>query len=322
MQEKLKYFSKIAYKNKLKIIGFVSLLSFLVVVSLLWAPKDFPVGKIFTVEQGQSIKIVADTLEEENLIQSSILFTTFNILSGSNVIQGDYLFYEKLNLFETISRIKKGSYQIPTKKVTLFEGMTVDEMAVILKARIENFDAKTFIEQATRYEGYLFPDTYEFRQNVKPETVIKILRENFDEHILELQEELNKSEFTLDQIVTMASIIEKEATHESRQEVSDILWGRIEIGMALQVDAPFVYYINKNSFELTTEDLRTDSPYNTYTNRGLTPTPIGNPGTDAILAAAFPQPTPYVYFLTGLDGEMYYAKTFEGHKRNKELYLR
>jgi UPF0755 protein len=119
----------------------------------------------------------------------------------------------------------------------------------------------------------------------------------------------------------MASIIEKEATADSMQEVSNILWHRIDIHMPLQVDASFVYERNKHTFELSIEDLQTDSPYNTYVRYGLTPTPISNPGIQALIAAAFPKETKNLYFLTGTDGKMYYAQTLKEHEANKEKYF-
>ena len=123
-------------------------------------------------------------------------------------------------------------------------------------------------------------------------------------------------------IVAMASILEKEVkSSEDRRIVSGILWKRIKIGMALQVDATLDYERNKTSAELTAEDLKEDSPYNTYTRTGLPPSPINNPGLDAIKAALEPKASLYLYFLTDSDNNVHYAKDFEEHKRNKEKYL-
>lgn len=120
----------------------------------------------------------------------------------------------------------------------------------------------------------------------------------------------------------MASIIEGEADKDSKQAVSNILWKRIKLDMALQVDAPFVYSIGKGTFDLSNGDLKDkENPYNTYVNKGLPPTPISNPGLESLKAAATPAETPYLYFLTGHDGNMYYAETFEGHKKNRKLHL-
>jgi UPF0755 protein len=121
----------------------------------------------------------------------------------------------------------------------------------------------------------------------------------------------------------MASILEAEArTTETRKIISGILWKRMEIGMPLQVDAPFQYIIGKNTFQLTTNDLKFDSPYNTYKYKGLPPGPIGNPGLDAISATVNPIKTNYLYYLSDVRGNMHYAKTFAEHVINKEKYLK
>ena len=121
----------------------------------------------------------------------------------------------------------------------------------------------------------------------------------------------------------MASIIEGEAvTPEDRRIVSGILWTRMKNGMRLGVDAPFAYIMGKGSLELTQTDLATTSPYNTYRVAGLPPTPINNPGIDAIAAALAPSSTPYLYYLSDKEGSMHYARTFAEHKLNKEKYLR
>jgi UPF0755 protein len=120
----------------------------------------------------------------------------------------------------------------------------------------------------------------------------------------------------------MASIVEKEATRDTIQEVTDVLWKRIEEEMPLQVDATFVYSIGKNSFTVTRDEMKDEEdPYHTYVHLGLPPTPISNPGLDTILASINHRPTKYFFFLTGRDGRMYFAVDFAGHKRNRSLYL-
>ena len=120
----------------------------------------------------------------------------------------------------------------------------------------------------------------------------------------------------------MASILEGEARRmETRKIIAGILWTRLEIDMPLQVDATFRYINGKGTFDLTKADLEEDNPYNTYINKGLPPTPISSPGIDAISAALNPIKTNYIYFLSDNDGNMYYAVDFEGHKKNRVLYL-
>lgn len=207
---------------------------------------------------------------------------------------------------------------IPTIKVTFPEGTSVREMAVLLKERFPLFDSETFFELSKGNEGYLFPDTYLFETDIMPEQV----RERLIQRFYEKTRELGLSEERLHDVVIVASLVEEEAnTREDRRLVSGILWKRNEIGMALQVDAVFGYIQGTTTYHPTGEDLEIDSPYNTYLYRGLPPGPITNPGLDALQAAYEPTETDYLYYLTGDDGITYYAKTFEEHKRNKELYL-
>ncbi|MEI7513041.1 MAG: endolytic transglycosylase MltG, partial [bacterium] len=132
---------------------------------------------------------------------------------------------------------------------------------------------------------------------------------------------INDSNFN--EIITMASIIEGEAMKdEDRKIIADILWRRIDIGMMLQVDTTFMYINGKASSEITKADLKINSPYNTYTHKGLPPTPISNPGIEAINSAMFPTANKYLYYLSDKDGVMHYAVTFAEHKKNKEKYLR
>ena len=121
----------------------------------------------------------------------------------------------------------------------------------------------------------------------------------------------------------MASIIEKEANgEEDRAVISGILWKRIAQGMPMQVDAPFLFLLNKQSSELTIKDLAIDSPYNTYKYKGLPPGPINNPRLESIKAALNPQTSPYLYYLHDAKGGIHYASDFKGHQANITRYLK
>jgi UPF0755 protein len=297
------------------------------ILALLWViftstPLTFKEGTIVTISKGDSVKIIAQNLKEHNLIMSQTLFTNIVILFNldAKIVAGDYVFKSNHTIFDILKRISKGEYGIEVKKITLIEGLTITEMADILSKEFYNVQKELFIEKALPYEGYLFPDTYYFLENITPEEIITKMRTTFDEKIAE-EKTILTSEKSLKDIVIMASIIEKEATTDSMQEVSNILWHRLDINMPLQVDASFVYERGKHTFELSLDDLREDSPYNTYIRYGLTPTPISNPGIQALKAAAFPEPTKNLYFLTGDDGKMYYAKTLKEHEANKDKYF-
>ncbi len=307
-----------------KIFISISIFSFAWIV-LTSAPLNFKKETLVTISKGDNIKIIAQKLKQNNIIQSEFFFTNAVILLklDNKIVAGDYSFKNNydLNVFNVLQRISTGDYDIQVKKITIIEGLTVKEMAKLYSEEFYNISETDFIEKATKYEGYLFPDTYYFIENVSSEEVISKMRTTFDEKIAD-QKDIFNSKKSLKDIIIMASIIEKEATSDSMEKVADILWHRIEINMPLQVDASFVYERNKHTFELSLADLKLDSPYNTYIRYGLTPTPISNPGIQAIRAAAFPNPTKNLYFLTGYDGEMYYAQTLKEHDENRKKYLK
>lgn len=202
------------------------------------------------------------------------------------------------------------------------EGLTVIDIAELLEKKFFEFDSGRFIELATSSEGYLFPDTYSFLPNIKEDQVFEELRDAFDKKISSIQEEVDDSEHTLEDIVIMASIIEKEAWKEKdRRLISGVLWNRIDIGMPLQVDATFLYINGKNTYNLTYDDLAIDSPYNTYKYKGLPITPICNPSLSSLKAAVSPDESEYLFYMADRVGNTYYAFNFEGHKQNRRLHL-
>jgi UPF0755 protein len=146
---------------------------------------------------------------------------------------------------------------------------------------------------------------------------------NFSKNIAKIQPQIDAFGKPLSDVITMASLLEREAPKTyDRRVIAGILWKRVKLGMPLQVDAVFPYIIGKNSFDLTKNDLKTDSPYNTYTNLGLPPGPIANPSLDAILAAVAPVQTNYLYYLSDSNGTLYYSATYAQHLAAKQKYLR
>jgi UPF0755 protein len=302
------------------------ILLFVVVITVLFfntlSPRGFKPGTIVLIERGESIKSVSKDLKNKNIIKSSTFFNLYIQLSRkSTIASGEYLFEKPSSVFSVAKRIKNADYGLPTSLVTLTEGMTNQEMAEVLSTKFPKISKDEFTQRANSLEGYLFPDTYKFNSNVTVDEVLMTLQENFENKIQSAGDSIKNSKYSLEQIIIMASIVEAESTADGRTEVASILWKRFEMNMPLQVDAPFVYSIGKGTADLTIDDLKSDSLYNTYTRTGLTPTAIGNPGLESIIAAANPKPTQNLYFLTGRDGKMYYAKSFEGHKQNRALYL-
>jgi len=195
-------------------------------------------------------------------------------------------------------------------------------MANLLKEKFPKFDEEKFLKIAQAEEGFLFPDTYYFLPSVTPQSVISTMKDNFHKKIEEISEKIDNFGKDIKEIVIMASILEKEArTLDSKRMIAGILWKRIEIDMPLQVDAVFPYIIGKNTYQLSLEDLKVDSPYNTYTNKGLPIGPIANPSLWSLLATVTPIESDYLFYLSDQSGNMYYGVDFEQHKSNKRLHL-
>jgi len=287
------------------------------------APRDFPSNQLINVPEGSSIIELADTLQEIHAIQSPFLFRILVNVSGSNgVIAGDYFFKTPPTVFEIAWRMAHGYYGIDPIRVFIPQGLTRFAIAEMIQKSIPQFDAEAFVAITADIEGYLFPDTYFFLPNVSAREVARTMNDAFFEHISLIEEEIDAFGMPLEDVVIMASLLEKEARQlETKRTIADILWRRIDIGMALQVDAVFHYILDKDTHIVTFDDLKIDSPYNTYTNLGLPPGAIANPGLDSLLAAVTPTPNKYLFYLTGRDGLMHYSVDFEGHKRNRAKYL-
>ena len=288
------------------------------------APNHFPTYKIFTVDEGKTASEIAEELKNFSTIRSSLLFKlSLRFFSPSGMIRaGDYYFTKSESVLTVAYRLARGRFGVPVKKITLPEGVTNAEIAKIIKKQIPDFDMEGFLAEAESFEGRLFPDTYFFHVTVRPSQVVTSMNANFERRVAPLQTEIANSERSFEDIITMASLIEEEAkVDEVRQMISGILWKRVDSGMLLQVDAVFPYIIGKNTFELSLEDLKNDSPYNTYKHQGLPPGAITNPGLSAIEAALRPIKSDYWYYLADRQNMTHYAVDFEEHKANKARYL-
>jgi UPF0755 protein len=301
------------------IIFFILILYWLTISS----PTKYPVKTIINVRQGAGLQEVANTLKNDGIIRSVFWFrTTAILLGGERGLQaGDYYLPKKENVLKLAWRVVRGVREIKTEKVTIPEGFTKEEIANLFQDKFPKFNSEDFLSQS--HEGYLFPDTYFIEISATSSSTIELMENNFKLKTDPLMKEIASSTHTFEDVISMASLLEEEAkTKSDREIISGILWKRLALGMPLQVDATLKYVTGKGTNELTNDDLKLDSPYNTYTNKGLPPTPISNPGLEAILAAIHPVTSPYLYFLTDSQGNMHFAKTFEEHKRNKEKYLK
>ncbi|MFA6314910.1 MAG: endolytic transglycosylase MltG [Candidatus Paceibacterota bacterium] len=287
-------------------------------------PSDFPISEQIRIEKGTYMSQTADLLKEQGFIRSKLFFKIYVVLlSGHKQIQaGDYVFEKPESVLRIAYRTIHGIQGIPKVRITLFEGMTAEEMANSIEKSIPDFDKETFITLAKPYEGYLFPDTYFLDRNVQPQDIVTLLRETFTKKIKTVLLDIQASGRTMSDIITMASIVEREARNSTdRKLIAGILWKRIEAGMPLQVDVPFYYILKKGSAQISLDDLAIDSPYNLYKHTGLTPTPISNPGLTTIMDTVNATKSDYWFYLADNKGVTHYAKDHDGHVANKRKYI-
>lgn len=275
--------------------------------------------KIIVIEKGESFSKVLDELKKQNLIKNSFVFNLFAKQSGktSKIQAGTF----RLSPSMSSGQILKILTEQPLDNwVTLIEGWRVEEMADKLSSE--------FLKIAK--EGYMFPDTYLFPKDFTAEQIVKKLRDNFDaKYSDEIKSKIKKLGLTESEGVILASIVEREARSEgARKMVASILLKRLNIGMGLNADATIQYALGYQKSEkswwkrhLTRDDLKINSPYNTYLHRGLPPAPICNPGLASLQAVAEADPsTPYLYYYHDSEGVPHYAKTLDEHNQNVANY--
>ncbi len=263
-------------------------------------PLSSPTDLIITVSEGTGLHELSLELKQDKVIRFPFWFRVATIVLGGehNLKAGQYLMSYPQNVFSVAWRVLHGDHDIETVKLTIPEGFTVKQIALLFDERFTHFDHESFVALAP--EGYLFPDTYFVPVTATASSTIKLLHDNFVRQVLSIWPEVVTSGKTLEDMITMASILEAEVLNkEDREIVSGILWKRLSIGMPLQVD----------------------SEPSTYESIGLPERPLNNPGLVSIRAALHPTSTSYLYFLTDKDGNPHYAKTFDEHKANKAKYL-
>lgn len=280
---------------------------------------------IFRVDRGMSVKDIAEAAEEKNIVKSSLML--YAVLTYAHdpttIYAGTYSFNKPHTVFEVAEKLAQNDIDKTLVSLTIPEGTSRKAMAELAKSKIESFDSALFLKLTKNNEGYLFPDTYYVSPDFRAEELVTLLTKTFAAKLAPYSDEMAAHEFTEYEIVTLASLLEREANDEqSMRMVSGILQNRISIGMPLQADASMEYVLDKELADLTPADLELDTPYNTYLYKGLPPTPIGNPGLLAIEAVLDPIETEYLFYITGTDGNFYYAETFDEHKINVQKYLR
>ncbi len=313
-----------ANRRTLIILAVSGTLALALYVYVIEPPVNFPLQQLVTVREGASLDEIAFDLEAQGVVSSAFAFKALAVATGHAraLHAGDYIFKEPKDIFSVVRAISLGAFGLEPEKIRIPEGATTRSMAIIYKSRLLRFDADKFLAKAQPLEGYLFPDTYFFLPNADEDTVINAMRADFDEHMKPYESEIASSSRTLSEIITLASIIEREASRsDDRHMISGVLYNRLAKNMPLQVDVTFLYTMGKNTFQLTLADLRSDNPYNTYVHKGLPPGPIGSPSLDSIDAAVHPEKHGYIFYLADNTGVTHYSKTYEEHLAKKRLYL-
>lgn len=302
--------------------------------------SDIGEKRIFKIEKGESVNEIAVNLEKAGLIRGAFYFETdiwFQNL-GTKMQAGEYLISPKMSIKDMAQKFSAGDIVPNEIEITFPEGFTIKDMEERLAQKgFENMNLSQFKPiffgsrfsflrniNAFNLEGFLFPDTYNFNKSWSSREIVEKILENFDEKISsDLLLEINRQGKNIFDIVVMASIIEKEVgTNEDKKLISGILWKRLNIGMPLQADATIVYASGKKNGYVTLEDLKIQSPYNTYLHTGLPAGPISNPGLESIIAAIYPQSSDFWYYLSKSSGETVFSKTLDEHNRSKAKYLK
>jgi len=256
------------------------------------------------------------------------LFRVYVLLTGQagDLQAGTYRFSSSNSLFSLVRDMANGD--IAQEEFTIIEGWNLRDIGFYLEnkgmARAEELWELTGLPLDTQSrEGYLFPDTYLVRHNASLTEILAKMQANFDKKTASLLVEIEKQGKTLSEIITMASLIEKEVrTKEDKETVSGIFWKRIAAGRPLESCATIAYIKGVSQWRYSFEDTRIESSYNTYLNYGLPAGPICNPGLESIEAALHPRESDYWYWLSTPEGETIFTKTLSEHNAAKAEYLK
>ncbi len=312
------------------------------------APSPTPGESVeVSVKPGQSPRDIGDLLEKQGVIDSGIQFRVLvSLLGYDQLLQaGDYEFERGTPALVAVYRMRRGV--ISSRYVTVVEGWRLEQIAQALddkaiypgyeflaatRAGGYDFEFLRDLDSGQSLEGYLFPATYYFRRSDTAHDIVARMLQAFDQNVtLELRQEAARAGLTLHEVVTIASIIEREAQVPSERPImAQVFLKRLRLGMALEADPTVQYAVASDPVsvrqygywkqELTAADLETDSPYNTYRYFGLPPGPIANPSLDSITAVIRPARTNYLYFVAKPDGSHAFAETLQEHQENVKKY--
>lgn len=284
-------------------------------------------SKVFTVKSGDGIKQTAQNLEDKKFIRNKyvFLFYSYKLSLNKKIQAGNFKLSSNLTTKELVTKLSKGG--VTDYWLKIIDGTRVEELTNSFPTNL-SFIGKDFVAKAKSLQGYIYPDSYLVPQYFTIDQILTTIQTNFDQKFAKAKVGATNTKLTDKQIVVLASIIEREArTLKVKQGVAGVLMNRLNINMPFQSDVTVQFARDSKNNptdywkDLDAADISIVSPFNTYKNPGLPPSPLCNPGYDSLYAAFHPTESDYLYYLTGNDGVMYYAKTFEQHKSNIANYL-
>lgn len=308
----------------------------------------------FSVKSGNSLTRVSNNLETQGLIKNRTVFKYYCDFAGlgQKIQAGDYLIKKSMDMFEIADLLTTGDGHPITTDITIIPGNTIEDVAAMLKAKGiftdesaflnicrtgEGVSDYYFVDEALKnknisqrkylLEGYLAPNTYEIYTDATELSIIKKLLSQTDKVFnSEWQTRADELDMTMDEVIILASMIEKEAKKTDFAKVSAVFHNRLDKRMKLQSDPTIHYITGERRMSLRSSDLAVDSPYNTYRVSGLPVGPICNPSPEAINAALYPDESyvaeKYLYFCSKDPdtGELHFSRTLEEHERAVEIY--
>ncbi|MEO8256823.1 MAG: endolytic transglycosylase MltG [Acidobacteriota bacterium] len=293
--------------------------------------------QLVEIPSGSGTRTIGDRLVAAGVVRDALTFRAALLVSGqARVLKaGEYRFDQPMTPLEALGKIARGEVYVVT--LTIPEGLNIREMAALAEEHgigtaaefSRSANDRSLIRDldpaARSLEGYLFPDTYPVTQRADTPRLVRSMAERFERVLTpEMRKTVEQSGLSIHQLVTLASIVEKEAARpDERPLVAAVYRNRLRLGIPLQCDPTVIYALQlagKYNGNLRRADLLFDSPYNTYRYPGLPPGPIASPGRAALDAAIHPADVDYLYFVSRNDGSHAFARTLEEHNRNVQKY--
>jgi UPF0755 protein len=288
--------------------------------------------RIITVKEGMSLSETAERLEQSKIITNRTLFLLWARLMGYSrkIKAGEYRLSSSMAPIRIMEVLTRGI--IITHPVTIPEGFSINQIGELLaeKKLVNLQDFMSIVqdpETLKKYgipgpnlEGYLYPDTYQFGKGLSASSIVDVMITRFKEVVEPLRANIDESGMSLEQVLTLASIVEKETgSADERPLIASVFLNRLKKGMRLESDPTVIYGIKDFSGNIKREHLSQHTPYNTYTIKGLPPGPIANPGLESLKAVVFPAETDFLYFVSKNDGTHHFSKTLKEH--NNAVYI-